>query len=121
MTIPSWPVSYRPDLNSISGIKRLLDPLATDMEGGNTRLRSRPGDNVGTLSQTIIMKKAEFDTFVAWVKDTLGNGTARFMLKVRLGTTFEEKVCQFSGGAPTYRPVGSGAVAVTMTLRVYDV
>jgi len=121
MAVPAWPaVNYVPDLNSISGIKRALDPLATEMEGGNTRLRSRPGDNVATFSQTITMTAAEFDVFVAWVKDTLGNGTSRFSLKVRLGTRFEEKVCQFSG-APSYRPIGSLAVAVTMTLRVYDV
>lgn len=123
MTIPAWPpgVPYAPDLNSISGIKRILDPLATEMEGGNTRLRSRPGDNVGTISQTIVMKAAQFETFVAWVKNDLGNGTSRFTAPVRLGAAFEAKVCQFSGGAPSYQPVGAGAFAVSMTLRVYDV
>lgn len=123
MTIPAWPdaVPYAPDLNSISPIKRMLDPIATEMEGGNVRLRSRPGDNVGTISQTIVMKTSAFDVFVARVKDDLGNGTSRFTAPVRLGAAFETKVCQFSGGAPTFRPVGARAVAVSMTLRVYDV
>lgn len=123
MVVPAWPdgVRYAPDLNSVSGLKRLLDPIKTDMEGGNMRLRSRPGDNVGTITQTIIMRAAEFATFVAWVKTTLSNGTARFTTNVRIGTTFESKVCQFAEGAPTYRPVGTQNVAVTMTLRVYDV
>jgi hypothetical protein len=123
MSIPAWPadIPYAPDLNSISPIKRMLDPIATDMEGGNTRLRSRPGDNVGTISQTVVMKAAQFDAFVAWVKDGLGNGTSRFTVPVRLGAAFETKVCQFSGGAPTYRPVGTKAFAVSMTLRVYNV
>lgn len=123
MPVAAWPdgVRHTPDLNSISDLKRLLDPIKTEMEGGNVRLRSRPGDNVGTITQTIVMTSAEFATFVAWVKTTLGNGTARFSVPVRLGATFETKVCQFANGAPTYRPVGSQKVAVTMTLRVYDV
>ena len=65
----------------MSGIKLLLAPIATEMEGGNIRLRSRSGDNVGTLTQTIVMKASDFDTFVAWVRDTLGNGTASFTLQ----------------------------------------
>jgi hypothetical protein len=123
MTVPAWPegVNYAPDLNSVSDLKRILDPIKTDMEGGNTRLRSRPGDNVGSITQTISMTGAQFATFVTWVKTTLGNGTARFSVPVRLGTAFETKVCQFANGAPTYRPVGAQKVSVTMTLRVYDV
>lgn len=123
MAVPSWPtgVNYAPDLNSISGIKRYLDPIATDMEGGNTRLRARPGDNVGTLSQTIVLPRTQFETFVTWVKTTLNNGTSRFTTNVWLGAGFESKVCQFSNGGPSYRPVGTKAVAVSMTLRVYDI
>jgi hypothetical protein len=123
MTVPAWPtgVNYSPDLNSITNVKRILDPIKTDFEGGNTRLRTRPGDNVGTLSQTVRMKASELTTFVAWVKTTLNNGTSRFTVLVRLDGVFVSKVCQFSGGAPTYRPVGTKATDVTMTLRVYDV
>jgi hypothetical protein len=66
----------------------MLDPVATEMEGGNIRQRPRPGDNVGTLTQTIWISAAEHDTFVAWVKDTLGNGTGRFTANVWLGTAY---------------------------------
>jgi len=31
---------------------------------GNTRERPRPGDNVGTITQTVWMSTAEHDTFV---------------------------------------------------------
>lgn len=122
MPIEAWPdeVPYAPDLNSISGVKRFLDPLKTDMEGGNTRRRSRPGDNIATISQTIVMTAASCATFIEWVKTNLNNGTARFTTRVRLAATFESKVCQFSAG-PTYQPIGSRAVAVVMTLLVYDV
>jgi hypothetical protein len=124
MAVVPWPagVTFTPDLNSISGIKPYLDPIATEMEGGNTRTRARPGDNVGSLAQTIIMPVAQCATFRAWVKTTLNNGTARFSAKVWTGAGFETKVCQFEKGiSPTYKPIGTRAVAVSMTLRIYDI
>ena len=122
MAVPTWPagVRYAPDLSSMSGIKRFRDPIKTDMEGGNTRLRARPGDNVGSMAQTIVMPRADFNTFTEWVKTTLNNGTGRFSVDVWLGNGFETKVCQFDGG-PTYQPRGTQRVAVTMNLRVYGV
>jgi hypothetical protein len=100
----------------------MLDPIETEMEGGNLRSRSRPGDNVGTVGQTIRMTTAEYATFVTWVKTTLNNGTSRFTTNVWLGTAYVSKVCQFQkGGVPTMTPISSLKVAVTMTLRVYDV
>ena len=124
MPLPSWPVaSYQPDLNTFQPIQRMLDPLATDMEGGNTRERSRPGDNVGTITQTIWMSIAEHHIFVNWVKTTLNNGTARFTTSVWLGSRYVNKVCQFiqPGTKLTYAYVSVDRVAATMTLRVYDV
>ena len=101
----------------------MLDPLATEMEGGNLRQRSRPGDNVGTIQQTIQMPLAEYETFVDWVKTTLNNGTARFTLDVWLGTGFTNKVCQFvkPGSSLTAQFLPTDVVAVSMTLRIYDV
>jgi hypothetical protein len=87
MALPSWPIaSFMPDPGSFQPIQRMLDPISTDMEGGNTRQRPRPGDNVGTITQTIWMSNAEHDTFVNWVKTTLNNGTARFTTNVWLGS-----------------------------------
>jgi len=124
MTLPSWPIaSYMPDLDSFQPIQRMLDPLTTSMAGGNIRQRPRPGDNVGTIKQTIWMSLAEHDTFVAWVKSTLNNGTARFTTNVWLGTSYVNKVCQFMkpGTGIEYAWMGTSRVAVTMTLRVYNV
>ncbi|WP_027578488.1 hypothetical protein [Bradyrhizobium sp. Ai1a-2] len=122
MALPSWPaVNYRPQRDGFQPIKRFLDPLATDMEGGNTRQRPRPGDNVGTITQTINLTIAEHNIFVPWVKTTLNNGTARFTANVWLGSSYASKTCQFTkDGKPTYSPISSSHVAVTMTLRVYD-
>ncbi|MGJ4893782.1 hypothetical protein ACQR2B_06580 [Bradyrhizobium oligotrophicum] len=124
MTLPAWPIAtYAPQQDSFQPIQRMRDPLATDMEGGNTRQRKRPGDNVGTLTQTVWMTMAEHDTFVDWVKMTLGNGTGRFTMNVWLGSAFVSKTCQFikPGTQLTYAYLTTDVVAVTMSLRVYGV
>jgi hypothetical protein len=124
MTLPTWPISsYMPVQEGFQPLQRMLDPIATDMEGGNTRQRSRPGDNVGTITQTIWMSMADHDTFVSWVKTTLNNGTARFTTNVWLGSSYVSKVCQFMkpGTQLKYGYLSANEVAVTMTLRVYDV
>ncbi|MHC2251042.1 hypothetical protein ACVILK_000734 [Bradyrhizobium embrapense] len=122
MALPSWPgVNSRPQKSGFQIQKRFLDPIATDMEGGNTRERPRPGDNVGTVVQTINLTLAEYDTFVAWVRDTLGNGSGRFTANVWLGSSYTSKTCKFAnGGKPTYVPVGTSHVAATMTLMVFN-
>ncbi|WP_316214291.1 hypothetical protein [Bradyrhizobium sp. SZCCHNR2032] len=124
MALPAWPIAtYAPQQDSFQGLQRMLDPLATAMEGGNIRQRPRPGDNVGTIKQTIWMTMAEHDTFVAWVKTTLNNGTARFTMNVWLGSSFVNKVCQFvkPGTQLIYTYLTTDVVVVTMTLRVYNV
>jgi hypothetical protein len=86
MALPAWPIAtYRPDPDSFQPIQRMLDPIATEMEGGNIRQRPRPGDNVGTITQTVWISAAEHDTFVAWVKGTPGNGAGRFTAQVWWG------------------------------------
>ncbi len=122
MPLPTWPadVPYDPEENGFQPIKPYLDPLKTEFEGGNVRLRSRPGDNVGTIGQAVVMTYAEYEVFADWVKTTLNNGTARFVANVWIGTGFVSKTCQFANGAPTPAPYALEQVAVTMTLRVYD-
>lgn len=121
MSLPSWPaVNYRPKRDSYK-IDRFLAPIATDMEGGNTRERPRPGDNVGTITQTISMRAADHDVFVPWVRDTLNNGTARFTANVWLGSSYQSKTCKFAkDGKPSYSNIGSTWVAVSMKLLVFD-
>ena len=124
MTLPTWPITtYAPQQDSFKPLQRMLDPIATDMEGGNTRQRPRPGDNVGTIGQTIWVSLADHDTLVNWIKTTLNNGTARFTMPVWLGSAFVSKTVQFlkPGTGLTYGYVSTDIVAVSMTLRVYNV
>lgn len=124
MSLPQWPIAkYTPVQDSFQPVKVALDPITTEMEGGNVRLRPRPGDNVGELTQTIWMTNDDCNTFKDWVKNTLNLGTARFTTQVWLGTKYETKVCQFvkPGTTLTYGWLSANEVAVTMTLRVYGV
>lgn len=124
MTLPTWPVTtYQPVPDSFQPLQRALDPISTDMEGGNTRERPRPGDNVGAITQTIWLSLSDYDTVTAWVKSTLNNGTARFTMNVWLGSSYVSKTVQFikPGTTLTSGYIGPNIVALTMTLRVYGV
>ncbi len=86
------------------------------------RLRTRPGDNVGTLPLRVRMTFAQFQTFTTWWKTTLNNATARFTANVFLSDGCYNKVCQFTkDGMPQEQFVSSGVIDVSMTLRVYDI
>lgn len=122
MTVPSWPSDfpYAPDLNTVQPFVPFLDPIKTDMEGGNTRLRTRPGDNVGQIAYSIPMTPTQLSAFNTWVKTTLNNGTSRFSLKVWIDNAFVTKVCQFAE-VPKRSRIGNERLAAAISLRVYDV
>lgn len=83
-------------VDSWSNPDMYLDPLETDMEGGNKRLRSRPGDNVQRLQFEILFTYAQLATFKTFVLTTLGNGTSRFDMSVWTGAAYETKTVQFA-------------------------
>lgn len=125
MPLPAWPgVPYAPLRHGWSK-QPLLPPIRTEMEGGNVRQRQRPGDNVAILTQTVRMSLAEFATLEAWVAAAIGQGVGQFTMQVWLGNAFESKTVQFEANGNSFpfavTAVGPGAVAVAMTLRVFDV
>jgi hypothetical protein len=69
------------------------------------------------------MSSADYEAFVAWVKTTLNNGTARFTMDVSLDMALASKVCQFiqPGTKLTYAWAGPEAIDVSMVLQVFDV
>lgn len=124
MTLPTWPIAtYAPQQDSFSPIQRALDPITTEFEGGNTRDRSRPGDNVGKIGQTIWITMAEHDIVVPWVKTTINRGTARFTMPVWLGSSFVTKTVKFikPGTQITYGYISTDVTAMGMALWVFDI
>jgi hypothetical protein len=124
MALATWPagVPHIPRLDDLQPIQRVLDPISTEMEGGNQRQRARPGDDVGVLPYTLQMTISQFQTFTTWWRTTLNNGTARFTADIFDGTGCITKTCQFTAdGRPKDKYVGSNLIQVSMQLRVYGI
>jgi hypothetical protein len=119
MPLPAWPstVPFKPRRTEWSMPQPFLPPLATEMDGGNTRLRSRPGDNVAIVQQIIRMSVSEFNTFDAFVRGTLNNGTSRFTGNVWLGSAYANKTLQFA--EPPQPQAAGQKIPVAMKIRVY--
>ena len=87
--LPFWPIaSSQPVPDSFAPMRRMLDPISTDMEGGKTRERPRPGDNVGTITQTIWMSMAEHEG----AKGLLPPSLALLSISVSIGPQVARKV-----------------------------
>jgi len=120
MTYPTWPATL-PYVSAAGDwqIQPFRAPLQTDMEGGDTRLRRRPGDNVGTMRWSRFFKEAEMETFEAFVVATY-NLTQRWVMPVSVnGRTYEDRVVQITDGPPTYTSPAAGIIRVSMTLLVF--
>lgn len=119
MTLPVWPVGLKdqPMVDSWTNPDPYLDPLSTDMEGGNVRLRTRPGDDVQTFQFSLLFSLTEYATFRTFVLTTLNRGTSRFTMRVWTGSAFETKTVQFNKKPiPTSVPP---KMQVAMDIRVF--
>lgn len=123
MAIPDWStdVPHKPLKDSFKMQPWGAPPIVTEMQGGNVRIRRRPGDNVSLVSQTIRMTDAELTAFKSWFDTTISGGSSRFRLDVWNGTAYANKVCQFNLATPLqYDVQAEGVTDVTMELRVYE-
>lgn len=97
------------------------------MDGGNVRLRRRPGDSVSIITQTVVMTSDEFATLESWVASSINGGVGRFTMNVFMGTSagYASKTVQFeqSGQSFPYSVSWFGFThrSVGMTLRVFGV
>lgn len=97
MAYPAWPaVPSSPLLDSWAKPDLYLDPRVTDMEGGNKRMLTRPGDDIQRITFTILMTQAQFATFETWCLTTISRGTQRFGMPIWNGSAMVTKVVQFA-------------------------
>lgn len=120
-SIPSWPsgVPYAPQVDSWKAPNVFIDPIATDVDSGNQRLRSKPGSGAKILQFNIMMSLTEYQTFESFCRDTLTFGASRWTMLVWVGWGFETHTVQFDKGKPpepTAMP--PNLVSVVMNLRV---
>jgi hypothetical protein len=73
-------------------------PLKTDMEGGNVRYRTRPGDEKAQISFGLLFSAAQYATFKTFAATTLGRGASRFTMLVWNGSAMVEKTVQLVDG-----------------------
>ena len=123
--LQAWPETI-PDTPLASSVQITpygVNPIITEMEGGNTRIRRRPGDNVTLLRQTIRMTAAQLAAFNDFYANVTVGGSKRFRANVWSGSTMENRVCLFnlSAGGPQYTAVSGlpDYTDVAMSLRVW--
>lgn len=120
MSYAEWPlaVPYRPE-RDMWGVKPVRDAAETQMEGGNVRLRRKPGDRLATMRWGRQLNPAETAAFLAFVA-SIGEGTHRFLMPVCLdGSTYTIRLVQITGGLPEETTPGGGWLTVNLSLLVF--
>jgi hypothetical protein len=121
MPLPTWPggVPAAPR-DGWQMPEMFRAPVATEMEGGNQRLRSQPGSNVATISYPLQpLDGTQWAAFETFVRTTLNNGTSRFTMSLLIGTSLVSKTVQLEQGKSPSVSRQGGFMHITLSLRVY--
>lgn len=121
MTLPVWPATVPVEARTGWQMSEMyLAPISTEMDGGNQRLRRRPGDNVAIINYPLRpLSLTEWVAFDAFIRTTLSGGTSRFTMPLTIGGSTASKTVQLDGGkSPTVTQEGV-LMYVTLPLRVY--
>jgi hypothetical protein len=95
-------------------------PLVTDLEDGISRGRRSTTKNIAKVQLSIRMDNSEFDTFKAWVRDDLVDGTLPFTMSVWTGSVYATRTCSLVGKTYQADPAEGFYNDVSMTLDVED-
>lgn len=121
MTAPVWPVTvpYHSEPGRW-GLTPVRAPLKTEMEGGNIRIRRRPGDNLKVKRWGRMLTTAEFEAFTTFIEETIYGGTARFTMPVSLnGATYVDRIVVIDAETIEVNHLGGMQVAVAFTMFVF--
>jgi hypothetical protein len=121
MPLPAWPVGVPSEANYGWQMSQMfLQPVATEMEGGNQRLRQMPGNNVATISYPLKpLTDTEYNLFDAFMRTTLTNGASKFTMPLLIGTSTVTKTVQLDQGKSPAVTRQGGYTFVTLPLRVF--
>ena len=103
MTYPEWP-AFLPfaQMEGDGSGPMFRDPIETEMANGDVRRRRQPGDDLIRKRLAFRFTAAEVETWSIFVRTTLNNGAARFVMPVSIdGGACEPRVVQIIG-APNY-------------------
>jgi hypothetical protein len=121
MALPAWPVGVSHIARNDWQMSQMyVLPVATEMEGGNTRARSRPGSNVANVNYPLMsITLDEWAILETFIRTTLGNGASRFTMPVSIGADYVTKVVQID---PTKSPTlqrFSDYINITLPLKIW--
>jgi hypothetical protein len=121
MARPVWPVSVPHTPLTSSAIQEpFRGVLESEMTAGNVRTRRQFTTVIGIVDRTIPMTTAQFQTFKAFVRDTLSHGAAEFDMPVwDLTGCSVRRVRLRDGGQYTADRSGS-KINVSFSLDVWD-
>jgi hypothetical protein len=120
MARPVWPASvpHEPSARTISEPFRKV--LESEMTAGNVRSRRQFTTVIGVVDLTIRMTTPEFETFKAFVRDTLSHGAADFDMPISDLTGCTVRRVKLRNGGQ-YQPSRSGnRIFVSFSLDVWD-
>jgi hypothetical protein len=111
-------INDHPLVDSWSIDKPFMEPISSEMEGGNVRQRTRAGDETAEMSFTILMTPADLAEWQEFALVDLGRGASRFTMRVWNGSAMVSKTVQLIKGQYSLRPV-LPKYAVGFNVRVY--
>lgn len=111
-------INDHPLVDSWSLVKPFQEPETSEMEGGNVRQRSRPGDENAELQFSILMTPAEYGEWIVFAREDLMRGSSRFTMRVWTGNSMASKTVQLVKGQYTMKPVPP-KISVGFHVRVY--
>lgn len=121
MAIPEWPVAvpYQTERDAW-GNTPFRAPIETEMEGGNVRIRNRPGDRLATVTWARPLTAAEGAAFRTFVETTIHRGTMRFRMNVCLdGITYTLRTVQMQPKTLKYTGLPGGRLRPSFTMLVF--
>jgi len=121
MALPVWPSALPHAPLAPSGIAEPhRSVLESEMTAGNTRSRRQFTAVIGVVEMSLRMTTAQFETFKAFVRDTLSHGAADFTMPVfDLTGCTDRRVRLRNGGKYTASRAGS-RINVSFSLDVWD-
>lgn len=121
MTLPVWPTEVPSDAREGWQMSQMFAaPIATEMDGNNQRLRSRPGGNVAIIDYPLQpLTLTQWGYLNTFLRTTLNNGASRFTMPLTIAGVEVTKTVQLDGGkSPSVSQTGL-LMNVTLSLRVY--
>ena len=110
MATPVWPATLPHECEASAFTRRpYRGMVATEMEGGNVRLRRRPGDRVETVGWARRFTPTQHAIWAGFLKDTIADGTRQFVMPIWSGEDYQNRLVQIVDGG--------GGVSEAVTAR----